>query len=151
MSNMTKCRLMIQSTFLMNKKAFTIVETIIAVMIVVFAAVAVIQMQSGGIKNIDRLNQRAENKYKLTFLLNDDNLQSIGSRADFASYITSKYPIDNQKVADAIKNIEFIKSEDETSVYLLDAMGSNAMRGFRKKIEIGGSSVAIYGFKEEKR
>lgn len=142
---------MIQSIFLMNKKAFTIIETIIAVMIVVFAATAVIQMQSGGIKNIERLSQRVEAKYKFTFITNDDTLQSIGSRAELGSYLTSKYPIDNQKVADAVKNTEFIKSEDETVSYMVDNLNANGLRAYKKQTQIDGFSVTTYGFKEDRR
>ena len=58
----------------MNKKGFTLVETVIAVFIIVFAATAILEMLGSGIKNIERLTRQSNDRYFFTFLLNDDTV-----------------------------------------------------------------------------
>lgn len=150
---MTRCQLTIQSTFSMNKKpakkAFTLLETIIAVGLIVFAAAALLEIFSTGIKNIDRLSKRAESKYLTVFVLNDDKVLASDSQSDLLSYISSKYPIDNQKVTDALNNIQYKKSEHETTVYMTDAGRQNVLRGFEDRLDISGGGVTIFRLKED--
>jgi hypothetical protein len=141
---------MTQSTTLMNKKrAFTLIETVIAVGLVVFAAAALLEIFGVGIKNIDRLSSRADSKYFTTFIINDDNILPLGSEADFAAYITSKYPIDNQKVMTAINGIKFKKSEEETSKYMVDARRQNIFKGYQYILQIKDHHITIQKFKED--
>ena len=134
----------------MNKKGFTLVETVIAVFIIVFAATAILEMLGSGIKNIERLTRQSNDRYFFTFLLNDDTVMSLGTRSDFSAYITSKYPIDNQKVADSLKDMTFIKDEDETANYMVNGANENTLHGFEKRLELGGKEIKIFGFKEDK-
>ena len=134
----------------MNKKGFTLVETVISVFIIVFAATAILEMLGSGIKNIDRLTRQSNDRYFFTFLLNDDTVMSLGTRSDFSAYITSKYPIDNQKVADSLKDMTFIKDEDETTSYMVNGANENILHGFEKRLELGGKEIKIFGFKEDK-
>lgn len=133
----------------MNKrKAFTLIETVIAVGLIVFAAAALLEIFSTGIKNIDRMSQRADAKYLTTFAMNDDKIIAMGSESDLLSFLSSKYPIDNQKITDAISTIKYKKSEDETTVYMVDQARQNVLRGFSNRLEIKGQGVTIYRFKE---
>lgn len=140
---------MIQSTISMNKKGFTLIETVIAVSLVVFAAVALLEIFGTGIKNIERMSSRADTKYLTTFIINDDRILTSDSDADFASYITSKYPIDNQRVTDAINGIRYKKSEIETGSFMIDGSRQNIFRGFEYTLEVKEHRVTIQKFAED--
>jgi len=133
-----------------NKKAFTLIETVIAVGLVVFAAATLLEVFSTGIKNIDRLSQRANTKYLTTFAINDDKTIASDSDADFLSFLSFKYPIDNQKITDAVSEIKYKKSEQESTIYMTDKSRQNVLRGFENRLSIKGQSIVIYRFKEDK-
>jgi prepilin-type N-terminal cleavage/methylation domain-containing protein len=131
-----------------QKKGFTLIEVLIAVGLVLFAAASIIEIFGNGVKNIERLSNRYESRYLHTFILDDDAILPGSSGSDFYKYISSKYSIDNNRVYEYLNGINYEKKEIETSAYLKDTLNNDLLKGYLNEVDINGTTIGVMRLKE---
>jgi prepilin-type N-terminal cleavage/methylation domain-containing protein len=100
------------------KKAFTLVEVIISILIISVMGFALLQMHSNTLKSLDLLDKRLEvNKFS-SFIFSKVSEDLHGKRKTVYEYIKDRYVIDDDDLIRHLKLRTYEYSQDE--VYFLN-------------------------------